>query len=395
MEDAARAKVDGLRHVLDAIDLSALRLLVSFGSVIARVGLPGEAHYAWTNARLRLLTERVAASLRHCRALTIEWSVWAAVGMGERLGRVDALQHRGITAIDVDRGVDLLARLLDPSIGALSVIAAGRLGEASPIPIAGGEVPFHRFLEMPRVHYPGVELVADADVSTRTDPYLEDHQLDDELLFPAVMGLEAMTRAAMAVAATSAIPAIEQVEFERPIVARRDGTITLRTLALALADDEVHVALRSSATAFQVDHFRAVCRWHTSGQAAGPPDNAATPPELQSARELYGPLFFQTGRFAWVRGYRHLRATACQAETTRGSHPICQARSHSAIPAHATGRSIAFRHASHKAASCRSVSRVSTSCTWLTGPAGSERSSAPNRATSSRGIWRSAIDPMR
>ncbi|MCG8369605.1 MAG: SDR family oxidoreductase, partial [Proteobacteria bacterium] len=42
-------KVDGLRNILAAVDPDALRLVVSFGSVIARSGLQGEAHYGLAN----------------------------------------------------------------------------------------------------------------------------------------------------------------------------------------------------------------------------------------------------------------------------------------------------------------------------------------------------------
>jgi hypothetical protein len=52
------------------------------------------------------------------------------------------------------------------------------------------------------VFYPGVELVADAFLSSDSDPYLDEHVYHGERLFPAVMGLEAMAQAAMALAAT-------------------------------------------------------------------------------------------------------------------------------------------------------------------------------------------------
>jgi len=41
---------------------------------------------------------------------------------------------------------------------------------------------------------PGIELVADAELSAESDPYLLDHLLDGDLLFPAVLGMEAWIR---------------------------------------------------------------------------------------------------------------------------------------------------------------------------------------------------------
>jgi len=45
-------KTQGLRNVLAALDTNRLRLLVTFGSIIARAGLRGEADYALANASL-------------------------------------------------------------------------------------------------------------------------------------------------------------------------------------------------------------------------------------------------------------------------------------------------------------------------------------------------------
>ena len=51
------------------------------------------------------------------------------------------------------------------------------------------DIPFLRFLEQPRVYFPGIELIVDSELSIDTDPYLDDHVLGGERLFPAVMGL--------------------------------------------------------------------------------------------------------------------------------------------------------------------------------------------------------------
>ena len=58
--------------------------------------LPGEADYALANAALVEETERWRLDHPHCRCLAVEWSVWSGIGMGERLGSVEALTRRGI-----------------------------------------------------------------------------------------------------------------------------------------------------------------------------------------------------------------------------------------------------------------------------------------------------------
>ena len=110
------------------------------------------------------------------------------------------------------------------------------------------------------VHYPGIELVVDTDLSADSDPYLADHLLDGDLLFPAVLGMEAMAQAATALAGAPGRPVFETSSscarsWCRPTARRRSGS------PRCAAADAVDVAIRSSDTGFQADHFRATLRY--------------------------------------------------------------------------------------------------------------------------------------
>ena len=109
----------------------------------------------------------------------------------------------------------------------------GRAEGLPTITLEPRELPLLRFIDRPRVHYPGIELVADAELSADSDLYLADHLLDGDLLFPAVLGMEAMTQAAAALTGRAGAPVVlEDVEFLRPIVVPPDGTTTIRIAAL-------------------------------------------------------------------------------------------------------------------------------------------------------------------
>lgn len=320
----SQVKLDGARHLLAAVEPSALRMFITFGSVIARTGLPGEAHYALANERLRMFTEDVARRLPHCRALNIEWSVWAAAGMGERLGRIDALAAYGVDAIAIADGVDMLFRLMSLDSVGTSVVVASRLGHRPILEFAAEPLPFLRFLESPRVHCPGVELVADATVGRMTDPYLDDHRIDGQRLFPGVMALEAMAQCAMALVGTGRVPAFENVEFQRPLVVEEGASETVRVIGLQEWDGSVRVALRASSTRFACDHFAAVCRWPSAAPGLGASNGNASittsPSEAPSPPTgLYGSLFFQSGRFSRVQRYRELFSTRCAADIAGGA----------------------------------------------------------------------------
>jgi enediyne polyketide synthase len=313
-------KITGLEAVLAAVDPDRLRLLISFGSIIGRAGLRGQADYATANDWLTELTRRFAEAHPSCRCLSLEWSVWAGAGMGERLGVVESLAREGINAISVDQGIEMLGDLTTRPDLPVPVVIMSRAGDLPTITLEPRELPLGRFLDRPRVYYPGIELVSEAELSVDTDPYLADHLLDGERLFPAVLGMEAMAQVAAALVPPTGALTFENVEFLRPIVAPADGSITIRLAALNRGGS-VDVVIRSSDTGFQADHFRATLRWVDA--APGPvtlPAAAGWPRlPLEPGRDLYGDVLFQGKRFQRVLAYRSLAATSCVVEISTAS----------------------------------------------------------------------------
>ncbi len=308
-------KIGGLEALLAAVDPAALKLVVTFGSIIGRAGLRGQADYATANDWLTYLTRQLQDKYPHCRCLALEWSVWSGAGMGERLGVLESLTREGISPISVDDGIEVLRRLLASPQTPASLVVMGRAGGLPTITLEPCELPLTRFIDRPRVYYPGIELVADAELSADSDPYLADHLLDGDLLFPAVLGMEAMAQAAAALTRAAALPVFENIEFLRPIVVPVDGSVTVRIVALNHGDS-VDVAIRSSDTSFQTDHFRATLRQASDRpfdpSRSLPPDTERVP--LDPATDLYGGIFFQGPLFQRVVGYRRLAATSCAVE---------------------------------------------------------------------------------
>lgn len=308
-------KVAGLRHLLAALPTDRLRLLVAFGSVIGRYGLPGESHYALANGLLRTELERLAAGApAHCRVLNVDWSVWSGAGMGVRLGVLDALVREDVTPIAPETGVDLFLRLLAAGGSTPPTVAVhGRLGHDMPVPPPPG--PPQRFLADLRVHYPAVELVAEARLDLGTDAYLDGHRLDGVVWLPGVLGLEAMAQAASAVAGRPLYEA-RDIAWARPVTVPEEGPRTVRVCALHRGE-RVEAVLRSDEDDFCVDHFRAVFPL-----AAPSPDGERPWPagsgEALGADELYGPLYFHTGRFRRVRSLTAPSARACLATLSAG-----------------------------------------------------------------------------
>ena len=314
-------KVQGARHLLAAVDPEKLRLLIGFGSVIARTGLPGEADYALANEWLTRLIEEWKIAHPACRCLAIDWSIWSDIGMGTRLARKDRLVKAGITPIPPEQGVAMLLRLLRQSVDLVSVVVMGRYSDLPTFTIERPELPFQRFLEKVRVYYPQVELIVDVDLSQNTDPYLDDHQLQGRRLLPAVMGLEAMAQVAAALVGSPVLPTFKEIEFNHPLIVSESATLPIRLAALVRQPGEVEVVLRSAETGFQLDHFRATCHFGHSRDGLGQRSpsfrkygKTSSKVALDPATDLYGNILFQTGRFRRLESYRHLNAVECFAE---------------------------------------------------------------------------------
>jgi enediyne polyketide synthase len=318
-------KVQGARNLLAAIHPEQLRLLITFGSIIARTGLPGEADYGLANEWLTRLTEKWQAAHPDCRCLAVEWSIWSGVGMGARLGRIDVSMRQGIIPIPPDEGVLILRRLLSQPSPVAPVLVIGRFRQMPTFKIEQPELPLLRFLEQPRVYYPNVELVVDIDLSTGTDPYLNDHQVQGERLLPGVMGLEAMAQVATALAGSTKLPVFQEVKFNRPVVVPEIGSLKIRIAALVRDGGSIEVALLSEETAFQVDHFRATCRFDNASLAGVKQSgsrfengNMGSPVSINPERDLYGSILFHRGRFRRLSNYRLLKAKECLAEIAPG-----------------------------------------------------------------------------
>jgi len=318
-------KVAGLENVLAAVPSERLKLLFAFGSIIAETGLPGEADYALTNEWLALRIDRFAREHPACLCRTLAWSVWAGAGMGEKLGRIEALIREGIAPIPVDAGVAAFLEQVTRPKATLdsTVILAGRFGEPPTIDLGLPEIPLLRFLERVRAFVPQVELVVESRLSSDNDPYLLDHVFRGERLLPAVVGLEAMAQVATFLLGRGSegpgtLPVFEQVELARSVVVPEEETRTIRIAALVVAPNAVEVVLRDEATGFAVDHFRALCRFEAHREEGTPTLDLPTPDEEPVAfdpfADLYGGILFHSGRFRRLRRYLHLTATSCVAE---------------------------------------------------------------------------------
>jgi enediyne polyketide synthase len=310
-------KVTALRNLLRALDENYLRLLLTFGSIIGRTGLQGEGHYGLANEWLRMDVEEWRHQHPACRCLNLEWSVWAGVGMGQRLGVLDSLQQQGITPLPLDQALSYLPELLAWQSAPTSCIVTARTGNLPTLGFAHSDLPFMRFLENVRLHYPGIELITDSEISTDSDPYLKDHCFEGDQIFPAVLGMEAMAQVASALEETKESPQFHSLRFNRPVVVPKGKSIVLRVAAVRRRPGVIAVAVRSSITSFNVDHFTGECVFSAGSEGQRESATAEVTQRqilpLVPEGDLYGRILFHQGRFRRITAYHELQAKRCVA----------------------------------------------------------------------------------
>ena len=117
------AKVAGTWHLHDATRDLPLDAFVCFSSIVSVLGSPGQGNYAAASAfQDALMHDRRALGLP---ALTINWGAWAEVGQAAALDDKDRDRWRalGMEPIPVDRGFEILERLLAPGVPAQALVA--------------------------------------------------------------------------------------------------------------------------------------------------------------------------------------------------------------------------------------------------------------------------------
>ena len=303
-------KLTGAKNLLAAVKPEKLKLFITFGSIIARTGLPGESDYGLANEWLRQLTEEFQSKNPQCRCLAIEWSVWSGVGMGAKVANLEMLERQGITPISLETGVETFLQLLKAKNLPTSFVAMSRFPDAPTFKVERPELPFLRFLEEPKVYYPNIELICDVELSATNDPYLNDHQIQGERLLPAVFGMEAMAQVASALLGEKRKPTFHQLQFNRPVVVKENEPHKIRISSLAREDGTIEIAIQSAETNFSVNHFQGICHFEneTSPQKFELNGQARQRVNIEPAQDLYGKILFHAGRFRRLSCYLHLEA---------------------------------------------------------------------------------------
>jgi enediyne polyketide synthase len=316
------AERGALRDLLDAVNVQRLRLILTFGSVAARYGLPGQGLLALASTALADQAEAAATRIPGGRALHIDLPGWAGAGLGGRADLEQSMARAGVAGISAGDAARLLLKVLSTPGRPDRIAVHGRVGIPGPGhagPAPDGPPPAGRFLRELVVHYPGIELVADARLSLASDPYLADYRVDGRPVLPPALALEALAQAASALAGRPLRHATA-VTMDAPVVlpaADSGGEVRIRVCALA-DGGKITAVLRCADSGLVVDHARAEFRSDEPPERglAGPAGWAERPdaaPGRADGADLYAATWFQAGQFRRIASLPELSARTGRA----------------------------------------------------------------------------------
>ncbi len=259
-------KLLGAINICEALKDNPPKLFVGFASVIGITGMMGNAWYGFSNEILNLLLQQFESLTKTTKVISLAFSLWGEVGMGKRMGSLDALSKMGILAIPSNTGVEHFMQLVEKDPGEKQVVVASRLKGLDTLQKQAFSKPQDaRFLEEILFCEKGVEIESKAVLTLEKDPYLRDHVFKGTHLLPTVFGIEAMAQAVFSVAGIRDIDylQLENVLLSFPITVEPDNATEIRIRALVEETDtdgkeiRVKAGIRVEQTGFSKNHFEA------------------------------------------------------------------------------------------------------------------------------------------
>ncbi len=306
-------KADGLFALLNGTRDVPVGALVCFSSVAGRFGNRGQADYSAANDLLCKVGNALRRVRPDTRAVTIDWTAWAGVGMATR-GSIPALMEAaGIDMLSPATGVPTVRRELVAGGFRGEIVVGDGLGMlVEERDAAGGidqDAVARRLEELPLIGALRCaplfgDLVAETTLDPTTEPFLFDHQVEPGLAYlPGVMGIEAFAQMAVALAPDHRVDSVRGVRFASPLKFHRDRPRTLylhaRILPTEGGDLRARVALCTQVRpdpdhpARTTQHFTAEVVL-TQRPAAAPRIDVELPPEgvpVVGSEDIYDTYF--------------------------------------------------------------------------------------------------------
>ena len=180
-------KVEGIWNILNSLDKSKLKRVVCFTSIAGRFGNRGQIDYSFANGYLSRLCWML--NQQGISAIACDWSAWGGVGMATRGSVMKILSSFGINPITLETGTEVFVKLFLNKIGKEVVVSNG-LGPFEEAHILDQQISNKNYPMINSLEYIDSKFRVYHTLSTDSDLYMMDHQIQEVPIFPGVMGLE-------------------------------------------------------------------------------------------------------------------------------------------------------------------------------------------------------------
>ncbi len=241
-------KANGWFSLVSGLGDTPLGATVAFSSIAGRFGNGGQTDYSAANDLLCKLTSAMRPTAT--RAIAIDWTAWADIGMATRGSIPKMMELAGIDMLPAAAGIPFIRRELTAGGrrgevlvgGALGVLAAefadsggltaGAIDTQGAGPMVGEATAWS----------PHRGLVVETTLEPVNQPFLDDHRIDGTPVLPGVMGMEAFAEVAALPFPEMHVQALEDVDFQAPFKFYRDEPRAVTVEAQYFADGDDIVA---------------------------------------------------------------------------------------------------------------------------------------------------------
>jgi NAD(P)-dependent dehydrogenase (short-subunit alcohol dehydrogenase family) len=333
-------KCDGWHNLLRAAGDMPVGATVAFSSVAGRFGNAGQTDYSAANDLLCKYASAFRRARPETRAIAIDWTAWAGIGMASRGSIPKVMEMAGIEMLPPESGIPTVRRELVASAEPGEVLVAGRLGVLGEEPAEGLDTDAAQAAAGPAISRVlgmdiGDGLRAEAVLDPTSQPFLDHHRIDGTPVLPGVMGLELFAELARLPLPGRVVAAVEDVSFLAPFKLYRDEPRTALLEARFEPDGDDVLArcrlvgqrlLAGQSEPQVTTHFEATVRLATKAPAEPTPPPEPSPArgegdEVVSAPDIYrvyfhGPAYRVLDR-AWGD---HGRVIGMAAAALPGDH---------------------------------------------------------------------------
>ncbi|ODA30454.1 hypothetical protein A6X21_00520 [Planctopirus hydrillae] len=210
-EDVMRVKVQGLKHLLAAIDPSQLRMLGLFSSFTGRYGRTGQADYAIANEILNKQARAWAVQHPECHVTSWNWGPWDGGMVNDQLRAIFAREQVGL--IPLREGASIFAsEYCQASERPVEIVVLAPVQPTAAASLVESETPIEK--TKPVV---ASRQGFDRLLSVNDHPFLDDHVIGGKAVLPLAMMLEWMAHGAAHLSPGMALSGFENVKVMKGV----------------------------------------------------------------------------------------------------------------------------------------------------------------------------------